>query len=43
MNGRNGYALVIEEEKDPLLRRYGHIPSRQVETSVVVRGHFRRA
>lgn len=33
---RNGYALVTEEEKDLLLRRYWRIPDRQVETSVVL-------
>jgi len=33
---KNGYALVTEEEKDLLLRRYWHIPNRQVETSVVL-------
>lgn len=33
---KNGYTLVTEEEKDLLLRRYWHIPARQVETSVVL-------
>lgn len=33
---KNGYTLVAEEEKNFLLRRYWHIPDRQVETSVVL-------
>ncbi len=33
---RNGYTLVTKQEKDLLLRRYWHIPDRQVETSVVL-------
>jgi N-acetylglutamate synthase-like GNAT family acetyltransferase len=33
---KNGYALVSEEEKNRLLRRYWSIPERQVETSVVL-------
>ncbi len=33
---KNGYALVTKQEKDLLLRRYWHIPDRQVETSVVL-------
>jgi GNAT superfamily N-acetyltransferase len=32
----SGYALVPAEEKDVLLRRYWSIPSRQIETSVVL-------
>ena len=33
-----GYRLVSTEEKDQLLRKYWHIPERQVETSVVLAG-----
>ncbi len=33
---KNGYSLVTKREKDLLLRRYWHIPDRQVETSVVL-------
>ena len=33
---RNGYALVSEEEKNFLLKKYWSIPERQVETSVVL-------
>ncbi len=33
---KNGYALVSEEEKNRLLRKYWSIPERQVETSVVL-------
>jgi GNAT superfamily N-acetyltransferase len=33
---RHGFALVSQEEKDRLLRRYWEIPERQVETSVVL-------
>jgi N-acetylglutamate synthase-like GNAT family acetyltransferase len=33
---RNGYAVVSEEEKNRLLRKYWSIPERQVETSVVL-------
>ncbi len=33
---RNGYTLVLGEEKDCLLRKYWSIPERQVETSVVL-------
>ena len=33
---RHGFALVSQEEKDRLLRRYWDIPERQVETSVVL-------
>jgi GNAT superfamily N-acetyltransferase len=33
---RLGFALVSQEEKDRLLRRYWDIPERQVETSVVL-------
>jgi GNAT superfamily N-acetyltransferase len=32
----SGYALVPAEEKDALLRRYWSIPSRQIQTSVVL-------
>jgi N-acetylglutamate synthase-like GNAT family acetyltransferase len=33
-----GYRLVSAEEKNRLLRKYWHIPERQVETSVVLVG-----
>ena len=33
---KNGFALVSEEEKNVLLRKYWTIPARQVETSVVL-------
>ena len=33
---KNGFALVERDEKDQLLRKYWSIPSRQVETSVVL-------
>jgi N-acetylglutamate synthase-like GNAT family acetyltransferase len=33
---KHGFALVTEEEKDILLKKYWHIPARQVETSVVL-------
>ncbi|MBN2397765.1 MAG: GNAT family N-acetyltransferase [Deltaproteobacteria bacterium] len=33
---KNGYTLVTKREKDLLLKRYWHIPDRQVETSVVL-------
>ncbi len=33
---KHGFHLVSEEEKDILLRKYWHIPTRQVETSVVL-------
>ncbi len=33
---KNGYALLPEEEKNRLLRKYWSIPERQVETSVVL-------
>ncbi len=33
---KNGYGLVSEAEKDRLLKRYWHIPERQVKTSVVL-------
>ena len=34
----HGYALVADRaEKDALLRRYWHVPDRQIETSVVLR------
>ena len=35
---KHGYRLVSTEEKDQLLRKYWHIPERQVETSVVLAG-----
>jgi GNAT superfamily N-acetyltransferase len=35
---KNGYALVSDEEKNRLLRRYWSIPERQIETSVVLAG-----
>jgi GNAT superfamily N-acetyltransferase len=33
---KNGFALVTEEEKDRLLKKYWTIPDRQIETSVVL-------
>jgi N-acetylglutamate synthase-like GNAT family acetyltransferase len=33
---RNGFAVVSDEQKDALLRRYWSIPTRQIETSVVL-------
>lgn len=33
---RNGYAMVTEEEKNRLLKKYWAIPERQIETSVVL-------
>jgi N-acetylglutamate synthase-like GNAT family acetyltransferase len=33
---RNGFALVAEERKAALLRKYWSIPERQIETSVVL-------
>jgi N-acetylglutamate synthase-like GNAT family acetyltransferase len=33
---RHGFRMVSGEEKDRLLKRYWHIPERQVETSVVL-------
>jgi N-acetylglutamate synthase-like GNAT family acetyltransferase len=33
---KHGFSLVSEEEKNMLLRKYWNIPSRQVETSVVL-------
>ena len=33
---RNGFALVADERKDALLRKYWSIPERQIETSVVL-------
>jgi N-acetylglutamate synthase-like GNAT family acetyltransferase len=33
---KNGFKLVIEAEKDVLLKKYWNIPERQVETSVVL-------
>jgi N-acetylglutamate synthase-like GNAT family acetyltransferase len=33
---KHGFRLVTEEEKNILLRKYWHIPERQVETSVVL-------
>ena len=35
---KHGYRLVSTEEKNQLLRKYWHIPERQVETSVVLVG-----
>jgi len=35
---KHGYRLVPTEEKNQLLRKYWHIPERQVETSVVLAG-----
>ena len=35
---KHGYRLVSTEEKNQLLRKYWHIPERQVETSVVLSG-----
>ena len=35
---KHGYRLVSTEEKNQLLRKYWHIPERQVETSVVLAG-----
>lgn len=34
---KNGYALVCEEEKNALLKKYWSIDARQIETSVVLR------
>jgi len=34
---RNGFTLVVGDEKDALLRKYWSIAARQVETSVVLR------
>ena len=33
---KNGYALVSEEDKNRLLKKYWSIPDRQIETSVVL-------
>ena len=33
---KHGFTLVTEEEKNALLRKYWHVPERQVETSVVL-------
>jgi N-acetylglutamate synthase-like GNAT family acetyltransferase len=33
---RNGFAVVSNEDKDRLLRKYWTIPARQIETSVVL-------
>jgi hypothetical protein len=33
---KHGFSLVTKEEKNILLRKYWHIPERQVETSVVL-------
>ena len=33
---RNGFEVVLPEDKDVLLRRYWSIPARQVATSVVL-------
>ncbi len=35
---KHGYRVVSTEEKNQLLRKYWHIPERQVETSVVLAG-----
>ena len=35
---KHGYRLVSTEEKNQLLRKYWHIPERQIETSVVLAG-----
>ena len=32
---KHGYRLVTGQQKEQLLRKYGKIPERQVETSVV--------
>jgi GNAT superfamily N-acetyltransferase len=34
---RHGFRLVSSQEKNELLRRYWHVPERQIETSVVLR------
>ena len=34
--GKHGFSLVSEEEKDTLLKKYWDIPTRQIETSVVL-------
>jgi N-acetylglutamate synthase-like GNAT family acetyltransferase len=44
---KHGFSLVSEEEKNMLLRKYWNIPSRQVETSVVLadvnyRNHYNK-
>ena len=39
---KTGYALVSEEEKNRLLRKYWSIPERQVETSVVLANQKRQ-
>jgi GNAT superfamily N-acetyltransferase len=36
---KNGYVLVIDEEKNRLLSRFWSIPARQIETSVVLVKH----
>ena len=33
---RNGYCLIVEDEKNRLLAKYWNIPKRQIETSVVL-------
>jgi GNAT superfamily N-acetyltransferase len=33
---RNGYSLLPEKQKDQVLRKYWHIPDKQIETSVVL-------
>ncbi len=35
---KRGYRMVSTDEKNQLLRKYWHIPERQVETSVVLAG-----
>lgn len=37
---KNGYRLVSEKEKNCLLNKYWSIPTRQIETSVVLRKRF---
>ncbi|MEW6670984.1 MAG: GNAT family N-acetyltransferase [Thermodesulfobacteriota bacterium] len=40
---KNGYTLVVEDEKNRLLRKYWSIPVRQIETSVVLtRSHLNK-
>ncbi|MCW4047639.1 MAG: GNAT family N-acetyltransferase [Candidatus Bathyarchaeota archaeon] len=34
---KHGFRLVSNREKDMLLRKYWHIPERQIETSVVLK------
>lgn len=40
---KNGYAVVSNDEKNRLLRKYWSIPERQVETSVVLAMETRRS